>query len=942
MKQRSWKDRRTDATALSPPLPQQGHRRQRAAGDWIRRKPGLYRLPALLVGLFASLFLLTGSWDRILSRKQLQQDPDAEALLSLYRLIKLGDGPVAAAENASAYDVCRREYEVPNSGFKGPVLDSTVLMLFAAQSPPHYQYYPSRSNVTRRPPVKCVSVYDKRYLKETFDRVAASFLSSPRATKYGDDDTFDVDNIVMPFFDFFPSHEATFWEIVEHRSTNTSEGKVIIRRTATPLQMDLLYTYVNPAAPSFRRNLEMRNITTSAQRRYNDWEELRYSLRSVMGSIVNSSALQQYPARLHDDVATLEALGYEVDLRVRRTPWERGAVDERRERVTPQDSPFPLFRTIYLLLSDEDQVPSWLDLRKFPQMRVVLHRDMFDERRFPGVLPTMSSNGIEMGMYRVPGLSRFYVYLNNDFMVGNTVSFFDLFRPISPPRQRMRMVFEEITGPAAANKTKPCAERLTRRFLFMDAIVRSEVRKIHWKYPFVNDPDREQRSAMQDRETACLRNTSAEELRHLLLSLAAEYTPGTDDESYSGNSSEAMMPAVRRAMSYAKLLPVLTRRSWQTTKVFSIPDPNVTTMPWERGTPPTKYHHFKATSRFEGILPPFNLAHHPYLRDRYIERIMIEEIYPVEAHHSRLAYDRTMYPFSIMHTYAVITAAFARARIREEWEAIMTFTRPSRDPLSSAASPRRHPVALEWMRRARSRLLYALDEGLVELPQIASTVGVPAAVMSLGSLYGNTRSVHIQAPNLVTELALWWLPGARPLIMETAVAEELSDLYEVPGLALIHRVGDTLIAELPSEASQQSEPKDDPMNEEKDAHEDDGQYTSNSSLEIAEGVNDTQPLPRLYKYYSEDYRKLLHDVTHNFNPDPSYRFETLGTLEKVNRLETKMIESNLSRATYICLNDNFDTENRTDAEVVELKTAFKRLMAAITGNRSAGPWERDA
>lgn len=69
------------------------------------------------------------------------------------------------------------------------------------------------------------------------------------------------------------------------------------------------------------------------------------------------------------------------------------------------------------------QVPSWLDTSN-PRIKIVDHMDIFED---PTDLPVFNSNAIETQIYRIPGLSRHFLYLNDDFLLINDVTVSDFF-----------------------------------------------------------------------------------------------------------------------------------------------------------------------------------------------------------------------------------------------------------------------------------------------------------------------------------------------------------------------------------------------------------------------------------------------------------------------------------------------------------------------------------
>lgn len=72
----------------------------------------------------------------------------------------------------------------------------------------------------------------------------------------------------------------------------------------------------------------------------------------------------------------------------------------------------PWIRNVYLL-TQRPQVPDWMDTSN-PRLKIVHHDEVFDEK----YLPTYSSNVIESYLSRIPGLSDYFLYMNDDFLFG--------------------------------------------------------------------------------------------------------------------------------------------------------------------------------------------------------------------------------------------------------------------------------------------------------------------------------------------------------------------------------------------------------------------------------------------------------------------------------------------------------------------------------------------
>ncbi|KAL7700087.1 Stealth protein CR2 conserved region 2/Stealth protein CR3 conserved region 3 [Lotmaria passim] len=418
---------------------------------------------------------------------------------------------------------------------------------------------------------------DSSIAEYDFLRVAASYVSSPYTKPSS------------PYYDFFGAHDATLWTV--DRAT----------RVASPMRLDVVYTYVNPSAPSFQRHLKMRNVPFE-QRRYRDWEELRYSLRSLRAFVLDNGALAQYHRRHAADVLRLGELGYRVN-----------------ESEVAEGEVVPLVRRVYLVLSDVDQVPAWLDAEKFPQLRVVTHRDMFTAEEAAWVLPTMSSNVIESGMHRIPGLSRFFLYFNNDMLVGRKVSFFDLFRPLSPPRQILEMadlVKGTSTVVGAVYQRGRAAER---RALFFESIFNSD--------GYVAPPR-----------------------RSLLSFVAASLLPAA---------------ACERVAELGK------EKDWPVSALYSLCAPNQLALPSDNVLNAlNRVARYRVQGELPSVTPSMEYAHMPRIVDREIAQVMLEDRedgFGVAVAEMRKAYLRSMNNFSSAHVYESFSLAIRRSRTGALW-----------------------------------------------------------------------------------------------------------------------------------------------------------------------------------------------------------------------------------------------------------------------------------
>ncbi|MEY2848304.1 MAG: hypothetical protein RI885_969 [Actinomycetota bacterium] len=75
----------------------------------------------------------------------------------------------------------------------------------------------------------------------------------------------------------------------------------------------------------------------------------------------------------------------------------------------------PWIRTIFIVT--DSPVPAWLD--EHPQVRIVRSEDFFAD---VSTLPTHNSHAIEAQLHRIPGLSEYFLYSNDDMFFGRHVA----------------------------------------------------------------------------------------------------------------------------------------------------------------------------------------------------------------------------------------------------------------------------------------------------------------------------------------------------------------------------------------------------------------------------------------------------------------------------------------------------------------------------------------
>ena len=113
-------------------------------------------------------------------------------------------------------------------------------------------------------------------------------------------------------------------------------------------------------------------------------------------------------------------------------------------------SNLPWVRNIFLVTNDER--PCWLG-NDNPDVTIITHEQIWPLSRIQTDLPTFNSIAIETHLHRIPGLSEYFIYLNDDMFVGKTLSksyFFDpLGRPLVSLKSTDKVKMESVDRIAA-------------------------------------------------------------------------------------------------------------------------------------------------------------------------------------------------------------------------------------------------------------------------------------------------------------------------------------------------------------------------------------------------------------------------------------------------------------------------------------------------------------
>ncbi|XP_020948333.1 N-acetylglucosamine-1-phosphotransferase subunits alpha/beta isoform X8 [Sus scrofa] len=140
-----------------------------------------------------------------------------------------------------------------------------------------------------------------------------------------------------------------------------------------------------------------------------DFQELNKQTKKNM--TVDGKELTISPAYLLWDLSAISQSKQDEDVSASR--FEDN--EELRYSLRSIERHAPWVRNIFIVTNG--QIPSWLNLDN-PRVTIVTHQDVF---RNLSHLPTFSSPAIESHIHRIEGLSQKFIYLNDDVMFGKDV-----------------------------------------------------------------------------------------------------------------------------------------------------------------------------------------------------------------------------------------------------------------------------------------------------------------------------------------------------------------------------------------------------------------------------------------------------------------------------------------------------------------------------------------
>ncbi|MEE6480080.1 hypothetical protein FKM82_012450 [Ascaphus truei] len=135
------------------------------------------------------------------------------------------------------------------------------------------------------------------------------------------------------------------------------------------------------------------------------------NIQAKKNMTIDGNELTLNPAYLLWDLSAVSQLKQDEDISASR--FEDN--EELRYSLRSIEKHAPWVRHIFIVTNG--QIPSWLNLDN-PRVTVIAHKDIFLNISH---LPTFSSPAIESHIHRIPGLSQKFIYMNDDVMFGTNV-----------------------------------------------------------------------------------------------------------------------------------------------------------------------------------------------------------------------------------------------------------------------------------------------------------------------------------------------------------------------------------------------------------------------------------------------------------------------------------------------------------------------------------------
>ena len=179
------------------------------------------------------------------------------------------------------------------------------------------------------------------------------------------------------------------------RHHNNNIGLRNLETELTYQPFDVVYTWVNGSDPKWRAKKELWSKPKSSySSNFNETLSEFNNTTTNSTSDVNATTIAQDDRMSLNRYRDSEELRYSLRSLVKNAPW---------------------IRHIYLVT--DNQIPYWLNLET-TKLTIISHEEIFPNKSH---LPVFSSPAIESNLHRIPGLSKKFIYFNDDVFLGMKV-----------------------------------------------------------------------------------------------------------------------------------------------------------------------------------------------------------------------------------------------------------------------------------------------------------------------------------------------------------------------------------------------------------------------------------------------------------------------------------------------------------------------------------------
>lgn len=170
-----------------------------------------------------------------------------------------------------------------------------------------------------------------------------------------------------------------------------------------------LWLWNTKASPRSTTNRSSKAIPSGKSKEYYDNLEIDVVYTWVNGQDANWENKKNIWLQKRNPLTSLPISSVTGDIRYKN-------INELKYSIRSIDKYMPWVRNIYIVVDDE-QKPDFLDFSR-DNLYLIKHSDIFSDKNH---LPTFNSHAIESNLHRIEGLSKYFIYFNDDMLIGKPV-----------------------------------------------------------------------------------------------------------------------------------------------------------------------------------------------------------------------------------------------------------------------------------------------------------------------------------------------------------------------------------------------------------------------------------------------------------------------------------------------------------------------------------------